>query len=189
MKQTERKQSAIPGWLAKLEQNMPVWLHRLELRALMYLTANAVREKAPPLGRCQPEEMLIRYQTFTAEVLNRHTEEEWDGLRRRMYRNAYLASRFLAHLPGLHGNESKGRLVFLLYRNIGITLEGNLPGTLRVPRCSFQRVYTPHNCYVMSGMDAGLICGIFGGGSLTFRQRLTEGHKECQAVFTTELDG
>ena len=56
-----------------------------------------------------------------------------------------------------------------------------------VPRCSFSAHYTPQMCYVMSGLDAGIICGIFGGGSLKFYRRLTEGYPACSAVFCREF--
>lgn len=53
---------------------------------------------------------------------------------------------------------------------------------IRIPHCSFSGAYTPRTCYVMSGLDAGIICGIFGGGKLAFEERLTEGCPACSAV-------
>ncbi len=51
-----------------------------------------------------------------------------------------------------------------------------------IPRCSFSAAYTPKVCHVMSGLDAGIICGILGGGSLKFVQRITEGCPHCSAL-------
>ena len=54
---------------------------------------------------------------------------------------------------------------------------------IRIPYCSFAAAYTPLICHVMSGLDAGIICGIFGGGRLVFDYRLTEGRCACRARY------
>ena len=167
----------------------------------------------PPLRGMNARESLVLYQTFTAEILARSGREELLAYRKAMYPKAFRTGRMLALLPGLRQDAAKKRLIRLLYRNIGIILEDqslSSPGTnsrsrlrgvklsgpdyekqadqevwnIHIPRCSFSRCYTPRTCYVMSGFDAGIICGIFGGGSLRFSRRITEGHPSCKAAYT-----
>ena len=104
-------------------------------------------------------------------------------LRRNMYDRAFVVGRFLGRLPGRKSDAAKTRLIRWLYRNIDISIVGDMPGEISVPRCAFSDRYTPETCYVMSGMDAGIICGIFGGGEFGFRHRLTEGCPACKAAY------
>lgn len=161
----------------------PEWLRKAEIAALARLTAKACGVPAPSMRGCNAAQRLVRYRTFTTGLFAGRTSDELSQLRDAMYQHAFRAGRALAHLPG-HGTDIRKRqLVVQLYRTIGITIEGDLPGTIRIPRCSFASAYTPQMCHVMSGMDAGIICGIFGGGTLKFQQRLTEGCAVCLAAY------
>lgn len=202
-----------PFWLNRLEQRMPDAIRKLEIYILLRLTAKACRQKAPSIRGMTGRESLAIYQTFTAEILAGPDTAELRACRRAMYQKAWRTGRMLALLPGLRQDAAKKRLIRLLYRNIGIILEDqslSSPGTnsrsrlrgvklsgpdyekqadqevwnIHIPRCSFSRCYTPRTCYVMSGFDAGIICGIFGGGSLRFSRRITEGHPSCKAAYT-----
>lgn len=62
--------------------------------------------------------------------------------------------------------------------------DGTCPGTVTVRRCYFSRFYAPNMCRVMSAMDRGIFAGLFGGGELTFKSRITEGLPCCRAEFS-----
>ncbi|MBQ9033782.1 MAG: hypothetical protein IJ107_03850 [Lachnospiraceae bacterium] len=183
-----------PLYLRSLERKMPEKLAVLEIRILMGLTAFAVKDAAlPGTGsekgvsvlpcRGTKKACLREYQRYTVSCLQNRSGQELAALRKAMYRKAFAAGRMLGKLPGMTNDAARTRLIRLLYRNIDIEIVGTMPGEITIPRCSFSRCYTPQMCAVMSGMDAGIICGIFGGGSLTFTRRLTEGCPACQAVY------
>lgn len=135
-------------------------------------------------GRWPSKKSCLRtYQLYTKSCLENTSNEELPALRKAMYKKAFTVGRLLGKLPGITNDTAKTHLIKLLYRNIGIRIMGSLPGEIRIPRCSFSHFYTPQMCAVMSGMDAGIICGIFGGGTLTFNRRLTEGCPACMAVY------
>lgn len=84
------------------------------------------------------------------------------------------------------GIRSRGRGVTFvrgLYRLVGIDMALGVEGDLLVRRCSFNDVYTPDVCGIMSAVDEGIIAGLTGEGSLSFAQRLTEGHDTCVGRF------
>ena len=142
--------------------------------------------KAPSLKGCSGKECLRIYRSFTEKIMKDRSMEELSELREAMYQRAFAVGRILGHLPGINTPEDKNRLARFLYRNIGIRIESRLPEELCVRRCAFARVYTPQMCYCMSGMDEGILCGIFGGGSLLFSGRLTEGCPSCLAGIIRE---
>ncbi|MBR1812287.1 MAG: hypothetical protein IJ773_00525 [Lachnospiraceae bacterium] len=183
-----------PIWLRYLEERTPSWFRKLEICLLARLTAKAFQKVSfrfndipdmPSLLGTTAAEALALYRDYTAASLKNHPKEEQTVLRESLHTRAFRLGRMLSRLPGLQKEGAKKRLVFLLYRNIAITLEGDLPGNLTVPACSFASAYTPEVCFVMSGLDAGVIEGIFGGGTLSFSKRLTEGAPACHAVLQT----
>jgi len=155
----------------------------IEIRVLMRMTASAMKVQAPSLRGLSRKSCLQEYQRYTVSCLENRSGKELSAMRKAMYNKAFTVGKILGSLPGLSNDAAKTRLIKLLYRNIGIRITGSLPGEIRIPRCSFSRFYTPQMCAVMSGMDAGIICGIFGGGTLTFSERLTEGCPVCRAVY------
>ncbi|MBQ8052836.1 MAG: hypothetical protein IJ198_03370 [Lachnospiraceae bacterium] len=191
-----------PLYAGSLERKMPEKLAVLEIRVLMGLTASAMKDAALPGAdrsaargagsekgfsilpcRGTRKACLREYQRYTVSCLQNRSGKELALLRKAMYRKAFAAGRMLGKLPGMTNDAARTRLIRLLYKNIDIQIVGSMPGEITIPRCSFSRCYTPQMCAVMSGMDAGIICGIFGGGSLTFTRRLTEGCPACQAVY------
>lgn len=145
------------------------------------MTAAAAGKKAPSLKGCSGKESLRIYRAFTQEIMKSRSEKELPALREVMYARAFTAGKMLGRLPGIRTDEARNRLARLLYRNIGIRLESRLPEEMCVKRCAFAGVYSPRMCYVMSGLDEGILCGIFGGESLRFDRRLTEGAPVCHA--------
>ncbi|MCD7735553.1 MAG: hypothetical protein LUI07_01060, partial [Lachnospiraceae bacterium] len=72
-------------------------------------------------------------------------------------------------------------VIALLYRNIGIKIQESSPGEFTVQKCYFSTFYTPEICAVISAIDQGIFAGIYKKGSLTFRERITEGRHTCKA--------
>ncbi len=143
-----------------------------------------------PLLMCgkSSRECLKLYREFTVYAVKSCTEEELPAFRQRLYRRAFRIGRCLALLPGIRAQEKRKRLIELLYRNIGIKVRDTDTQesdegvwNIKIPHCSFSPAYTPRVCRVMSGLDAGIICGILGGGKLEFVQRITEGCPYCTA--------
>lgn len=162
---------------------MPDKLAAFEIKALMRMTASVMKEEAPSLKGLSGKSCLQAYQLYTKRCLENRSGAELPALRKAMYTKAYAVGRLLGKLPGISNDAARTRLIKQLYLNIEIRIEGDLPGEICIPRCSFSHFYTPRMCAVMSGMDAGIICGICGGGKLTFSRRLTEGFPACKAVY------
>jgi len=81
--------------------------------------------------------------------------------------------------------EQAGLAFGLFYRVLGIESSGQFPGELLITQCFFSRFYTGEVCHLISALDAGLAAGLFGSGSLTFDQRITEGNSCCRARFVS----
>ena len=128
------------------------------------------------------EEALRQYADFTCRCMEEGTVEE-----EKLYRDAHRLGSRIRKAAGLTGDEELKRLIILLYRNIGITMEirGEIgtehTGELTVPGCFFSRVYSPEQCRLMSSVDSGIVSGICGGGELQFDRRITEGCESCHA--------
>ncbi|MBP3899842.1 MAG: hypothetical protein J6D53_00035 [Blautia sp.] len=102
---------------------------------------------------------------------------------RNLFRAAYLTGRQVRRLTGFTAGEDISRLTFWLYRNLCITMTGQIPGKIMVKNCYFSKYYSPEDCRIMSYVDSGIISGLCGGGRLTFTKRITEGCKMCTAYF------
>lgn len=182
-----------PLWLAALESSSPALFKKLEIHVLLQLTASACGEKAPSTKGLDAAESLAAYRAFTVSSLAGKSRGQLLACRRSLYRKSFRLGRILGALPGLRETGGKKRLIALLYKNIDITIlfgDGkNEPAGRRaaafritVPHCCFSALYTPRICHIMSGLDAGIICGILGTGTLRFEGRLTEGCPCCRAI-------
>ena len=164
------------GLLDLLEAHRPSLFRRIQLQVLTYVTAAAFQVKVPRLWQKKPEKALAEYAAFTKSCMEDRRAES-----ARMYQLAYDAGSMLRRITGFSEKTDLERLVFLLYRSIGITMDGELPGKVTVSACYFSRLYTPEQCGMISAMDSGIVAGICGGGQLTFTERLTEGCACCTA--------
>ena len=167
------------GLLALLEKHTPAWIAALEIQILLCATARAFGRKGQAVRLRDPGRALSSYAAFTRKCL-----QESPARPKEIYREAWRLGNTLRRLTGFTRAEDLQRLVFYLYRNIGIDMAGDLPGEIRVSRCFFSRFYTPGDCARMSWMDAGVIAGICGSGRLVFTERLTNGCSRCRACFT-----
>lgn len=153
---------------------------RIELQVLMNLTARAFGKPAKRIWTLPNNEALRMYAEYTRDHLQADTDEH---LLERMNKEAYQVGKRLRALFHLRQQADIERFTFALYQNIGIKMEGNIPGNLCVRHCFFSRFYSPAVCLAASALDDGIISGLSGGGELHFQQRITEGCPCCLATF------
>lgn len=158
-------------------------LARIEIQLLMHLTASAFGERPLRVWHRPRGEALSAYAACTRDWM-KSTAKEPDALRRDMYRKSLRMGRLLRGLTFFLGDAGHTRLVFALYKGIGIDMRGALPGSIEVRSCYFSSYYTPGMCALISAMDDGIVSGIMGGGRLTFARRITEGCGCCRANLT-----
>ena len=153
---------------------------RMELQALMNLTARALGVPAERIWTRRHEDALRAYAAFTAGHLQGGVSPE---ILQRMNDEAARMGRRLRKLFRLKDPSETERFIFALYDHIGIAMEGRIPGEIFVSRCYFSTYYTPVVCLAASSLDEGIIRGLAGEGQLRFSRRLTEGCVRCQATF------
>lgn len=156
-------------------------LQFLIVRVLHRVTAKAMGVPYQP-----GKPALAAYAAFTKKQLAQIPEAELPAVQERMYQASWRMGNLIRKVLFIRSNLRARRVVFWLYRQIGIDLEGPCPGSVIVRRCYFSAYYTPEMCLVMSAMDKGIFAGLFGGGALTFEERITEGYPCCRAVFAAE---
>lgn len=148
----------------------------IELQILTNLVTSSLSIRSKCIFFMPHDKALDAFASLTAEHLPHATAEQQKRLSTKAYRLGRLLRRFLFD----RRNETLNRLVFCLYQGIGIDMSGLLPGDVIVTRCHFSRHYSPAVCAIASLMDAGVICGLYGGGKFLFSQRITEGHDVCR---------
>lgn len=155
-----------------------------ELLILMRVTARAFHTVMPSISLCNTEKLLSRYAQFTADETKRAVTEGRDmkRIRQSLYAETYRLGSILCKVLRVSTDEEALELLKILYRNIEISIEGQLE-SLTIPVCYFSRVYSPQTCAVISSLDAGIFAGLCSGGTLTFHRRITEGCAACKAVF------
>ena len=164
--------------LRSLERHPLALFSRIQLQLLLNVTAQAFDVTGKQIWHLPYEHALEEYAIFTENAL---------GLSRadpnRLYQKAYALGSHIRKITGFTDNGDLRRLIFFLYRNIGVHMDGRIPGEVTVSSCYFSRSYTPEQCALMSFMDSGIIAGLWGGGHLDFTGRITEGCGDCTAVF------
>ena len=161
-----------------MERRAPGIAQRIQLQILMNATARAFGVSGRRIWIHSWEKGLQEYAVFTRDISDQHPVDP-----ERLYAVSCALGKRVCRVTGFTDDTDRRRLVFLLYRGIGIDMSGCLPGTIQVNRCFFSNYYAPWQCALMSGMDSGITGGIMGGGKLTFQQRITEGCDCCTAVF------
>ncbi|MCM1326646.1 MAG: hypothetical protein NC249_08465 [Lachnoclostridium sp.] len=151
---------------------------RIQLQLLLNVTAQAFEVTGKRIWHLPYERALEEYASFTENAMClSHADPH------RLYQKAYALGSRIRKITGFTENSNLRRLIFFLYRNIGIRMAGRIPGEITVSSCYFSRFYTPEQCALMSYMDSGIIAGLWGGGQLDFIGRITEGCESCTAVF------
>lgn len=174
--------------LGVLERFSPDWASRLQIRILHDMTARAFARKESSgrwfwrSGKARTaEDALACYAAFTVRCFEEARADA--ACCRRLYMEAFRTGFMLRRLTGFTDSAKISRLVFYLYRNIGIAMDGHIPGTIEISGCYFSNFYTPKMCELMSYLDSGIIAGLSGGGRLRFFGRITEGCGRCTACF------
>ena len=161
-----------------LEKHDSALFLRFQLQLLLNVTARAFDVPVKRIWYLPPGKALREYAVFTENCMRLYPTDP-----RRLYRSAYMLGSRLRRITGFTNKKELKQLIFILYRNIHITMDGRLPGEITVSSCYFSRFYTPKQCALMSYVDSGIIAGLFGGGNLKFTERITEGSGRCTAVF------
>ncbi|MCD8224101.1 MAG: hypothetical protein LUC99_04485 [Clostridiales bacterium] len=157
----------------------------LELQILMRQTAKAFGVDVPnAAGRSTPE-LLKAYAQFTAKEAMRAIQhgDDLETLHQKLYQMTYTLGSRLRRWLNPKDEKDCFSVIALLYRNIGIQICEESPGTVCVRKCYFSGFYTPEVCSVISAIDQGIFAGIYQSGKLTFRERITEGYDVCRADF------
>ena len=164
--------------LQYLEKHDQALFLRFQLQVLLNVTARAFNVPVKQIWYFPPGQALREYAVFTENCMRLYPADP-----RRLYRSAYVLGSRLRRITGFTDKKELEQLVFSLYRNIRIAMDGRLPGEITVSFCYFSRFYTPKQCALMSYVDSGIIAGLFEGGNLKFIERITEGCGRCTAVF------
>ncbi|MBQ9420900.1 MAG: hypothetical protein IJU30_04005 [Lachnospiraceae bacterium] len=162
-------------------EKTPGLFRRIELQVLCNLAADTFGQKRTRVWTLTSKRGLQAYAAFTVRCM-----EETPVDRATLYRSAYRLGRKIRRVTGFRDADDIRKLIFLLYQNIGIEMDGRIPGVIRIQKCYFSRCYSPARCRMMSAVDAGIIAGICGGGKLHFTNRITEGCPQCRAFFVKE---
>lgn len=174
--------------LKLLDWYTPGFFKRQALSELYRATAHAFGFAMPSIARLPFQEQLQSYAIFTTE----QAEQAWEGkeslsrLQARLHHNAYRLGQRLRERFGLDQLQDAMTLARILYRIIGIEFSGSPQGEISIRSCYFSRFYSPQVCLLISALDEGLLCGLAGGGKLTFTERITEGAPACKACFLQE---
>ncbi len=172
--------------LLKIAQiHTPNFFKKRELAKLFDLVASAFRSSIPPTAGLSFLQRRALFAQFTQAVAEQAVlrGDNLPAIQQRLYRGAYeiganYRSRFkVSSLPAAM------TVSRLLYRSLGIDFRGHEDGGITICRCFFSDYYSAATCQIISALDAGLIAGLAGSDTLTFSQRITEGHDVCQAQF------
>jgi hypothetical protein len=185
-----------------LLRHLPGGIYRRRLLdELAQTTAAAFGTGAPDWRGSPYADRLAAYAEYTnaaAERLATPTVPVTDALiadvaKERLYRDAVDLGAKLRRRLGIRGPKDALLVLGLLYRQIGIEVSGQATGggtaaeraDLHVSRCFFADHYAQPTCRLMGALDAGVVDGLFGGASLEFSQRITDGSPCCRAVIRT----
>jgi hypothetical protein len=174
--------------LPRILDLMPPLGKRLALVEIFRATASAFGRPLPQLHGLSSEQCLEAYAWSTAEwaqVALRRVDD-LPALEARLYGNAYRLARLAGQLFCTRELAGVMTLAQFIYGILEIDLEGTDSGEITIRTCYFSRFYSPEICRLMSALDCGLFAGMWGGGKLTFNQRITEGGARCLAHFAAE---
>jgi hypothetical protein len=171
--------------VSMLQIYMPDFVKKIALTQLFNSTAAAFEAEAPPLAGLTSAECLAQYARFAQTQAEQRLRDgrEVEAVAQRLYRNAVEMGR--RHSKWLRPGTVQDVMAIgrVLYRILGIDLQGDARGEVVIHRCYFSRFYSGEVCQLMSAMDRGLFAGLSNGGDLTFTSRITEGQPCCRAHF------
>jgi hypothetical protein len=164
---------------------LPFGVRRQEIERLFARTAAAFGSPVPPQRARGSAGRLREYAFFTRH----HAEEalscpdDLPALDSRLYGAALALGRGYRLRLKVRGTRDAMAAARLIYRALNIDFKGFADGAVVIRRCAFAAVYPARVCALISALDRGLLAGLAGGGTLEFRQRITEGADCCRACF------
>jgi len=166
-----------------LPHNLPAFIRKEILAEVFQATAHAFECLAPAHDHLSYDECLHAYALFTREQAEKALGAGRDllALKTRLYQSAYPLGGKLRKWLGVDSVEEVMELGQILYRAIGVEIEGDAQGDVTVKRCYFSQFYSGRVCDLISALDDGVFSGLSGGGRLAFSERLTEGSERCRA--------
>ncbi|MBN1856548.1 MAG: hypothetical protein JW846_06330 [Dehalococcoidia bacterium] len=153
---------------------------------LFNATADAFHMTPPSTRGKSCAECLRLYALFTREqadsaILHGKQAE----VQSRLFQNAYhMGEQFRRDFKVTTTDVM--RMGSLIYKMLQIDFEGKPDGNILIHRCFFSAYYSSEVCRLISSLDEGLLTGLAGGGSLAFKQRITEGHECCRAYLQND---
>jgi hypothetical protein len=161
------------------------------LAELFEATADAFECPAPALDHLSYDECLRTYALFTREQAEKALQAGRDlpAIKTKLYQNAYPLGRKLREWFSVDTMEEVMELGQILYRAIGVEMQGDAQGDVIVKRCFFSQFYSAPVCDLISALDDGIFSGLSGGGRLAFSERLTEGRECCRAKLALREEG
>lgn len=166
-----------------LPHNLPVFVREEILAVLFEATADGFGCPTPANTNLAYEEHLRSYALFTREQAEKAIQSGRDlsHLKTNLYQNVYPLGRKLRRWFGIHTIGDVMILGQILYKAIGIEVEGTQQGNVMVKSCFFSQFYTAAVCDLISALDDGIFSGLSDGGRLKFSQRITKNGDYCRA--------
>jgi len=174
-----------------LPHNLPAFIREEILAELFEATADAFECPAPAHDHLSYDACLRTYALFTTEQAEKALQSGRDvpAIKTRLYQNAYPLGGKLRKWFSVDTMEEVMELGQILYRAIGVEIQGDIQGDVTVRRCYFSQFYSGPVCDLISALDDGVFSGLSGGGRLVFSERLTEGNECCKAKLHLREDG
>lgn len=174
-----------------LPNSLPIIVRKKILVELFKATAKSFKCPAPALDHLSYDKCLRTYAEFTREQAENALQAGDDilAIRIRLYENA---SPLGAKIRKWFGVETMGEVMALghiLYKAIGVEMQGDTQGDVTVKSCYYSQFYSGRICSLISAMDDGVFSGLSGGCRLAFSERLTEGKGSCRAKLRAEMGG
>jgi hypothetical protein len=163
-----------------LPHNLPTFIREEILTELFKATADAFECPAPALDHLSYNGRLRTYALFTREQADKalQTGRDVSTLKTQLYMNACPLGRRLREWFAVDTIKEVMALGQILYRAIGVEIQGDTRGNVTVKRCYFSQFYSRPVCELISALDDGVFSGLSGGGRLAFSERLTEGAEQ-----------
>lgn len=173
----------MPLLLKLFPHNFPAFVREEILGELFAATAVSFDCPPPAVEQLSYDECLRSYALFTRAQAEKALQSGRDlrKLKTRLYRSAFPLGAKLREQFGLQTMEEVMELGQILYRAIGVEIQGDARGSVTVSRCYFSQFYTAPVCDLISALDDGVLSGLSGGGRLAFSERITEGRSCCRA--------
>ena len=170
-------------WVKLMPPELPVFVRREILAELYEATVDAFECPAPAYAGLSYPECLRTYAQFTAEQAERALKSGRDlrPLEARLYGNARPLGGKVRRWLGVNTLGEVMQVGRVLYRAIGVEMQGDAHGQVTVNRCYFSQFYSGAVCRLISALDDGVFAGLSGGWRLAFSARLTEGGGCCRA--------